>query len=146
MMDIDCNPPASVPIAAPTTVINISQWDIDGDRIHGKTSFASIEDPMVESAPSATDPTTQPEATFHYDIEVESTFHDADEDISPEHDTRTSAKRSFLAVSHFLLTTITAVLNFSFLRITRCWHGSSTPKTFFLSSLDWMVGGSTKIN
>ena len=35
---------------------------------------------------------------------------------------------------------------FSFIRITRCWHGSSTPKTFFLSSLDWMVGASTKIN
>jgi hypothetical protein len=68
---------------------------------------------MVESpsALSATDSTTQ--ATFDYDkatfdYDIESTFHDADEDISPEHDT--SAKRSFLAVSHFCLTTITAVL------------------------------------
>jgi len=108
MMDIDFNPPSSVPIAASTsTVINISQWDIDGDRIHGKNSLASIEDPIVESAFSATDSTTQ--ATFDYNIEVEPTFHDVDEDISLEHDT--SVKRSFLAVSHFCLTTITAVLN-----------------------------------
>jgi hypothetical protein len=114
MMDIDFNPPSSVPIPASTSaVINISQWDIDDDRIHGKSSLASIEDPMVESpsALSATDSTTQ--ATFDYDkatfdYDIESTFHDADEDISPEHDT--SAKRSFLAVSHFCLTTITAVL------------------------------------
>lgn len=110
MMDIDFNPTPSVPIAASTsTVINISQWDIDGDQIHGRSALASIEDP---TAPSATDSTTQ--ATFDYyhdNVEVESTFHDADEDISPEHDP--SAKRSFLAVSHFHLTmtTITAVLN-----------------------------------
>jgi hypothetical protein len=108
IVDIDFNPPSSVPIAASTsTVINISQWDIDGDRIHGKSSLASIEDPMAKSVPSATDSTTQ--ATFDYDIEVESTFHDVDEDISPEHDT--SAKRSYLAVSDFHLTIITAVLN-----------------------------------
>ena len=109
MMDIDdFLPPSSDLIAASTsTVINISQWDIDGDQIHGKSSLASIKDPMAESAPSATDSTTQ--ATFDYDIEVESTFHVADEDISLEHDT--STKRSFLSVSHFHLTTITAVLN-----------------------------------
>jgi hypothetical protein len=103
MMDID--PVASsAPIAASTsTMINISQWDIDGDRIHGKSSHASIENPTAastaESAPSATDSTTQ--AIFDYDIEVESTFDDADEDIIPEHDP--PAKRSFLAVSHFRL-------------------------------------------
>jgi hypothetical protein len=117
MMDVDFNPPSSVPIAARSlsNVINISQWDIDGDQIHGKSSLASIEDPMAESAPAesaplATDSTTQTIFDLDYaDIEVESTFHDADEDISPEHDT--SAKRSFLAVSHFRLTTITAVLD-----------------------------------
>ena len=106
MMDIDLNPPSSssVPIAASaSTTINISQWDIDGDRIHGKSSHALIEDPTAastaESAPSAPDSTTQ--AIFDYDIEVESTFYNADEDISPENDP--SAKRSFLAVSHFRL-------------------------------------------
>jgi hypothetical protein len=102
IMDIDPVAPSSVPIASSTS-INISQWDIDGDRIHGKSSLASIEDPTAastaESAPSATDSTTQ--AIFDYDIEVESTFNDADEDISPEHDP--PAKRSFLAVSHFRL-------------------------------------------
>ena len=35
---------------------------------------------------------------------------------------------------------------FSFFRITRCWHGSSTPKIFFLNSLDWMVWVNAGIN
>jgi hypothetical protein len=112
MMDVDVNPSTSVPIAASTstsTMINISQWDIDGDRIHGRSAQASIKDSTAETAPQAlaTDSTTQ--ATFDYDVDVESTFQDADEDINPEHDP--SAKRYFLSVSHFCLTTITAVLN-----------------------------------
>lgn len=104
MMDID-NPSPSVPIAASTsTLINVSQWDIDGDRIHGTSALASIEDDTA----LATDSTTQ--ATFdnieHYEVEVDPTFHDADadEDISPEHEP--SPKRSFLAVSHSCLTSI----------------------------------------
>jgi hypothetical protein len=116
MMDIDFNPPPSIPIATTSTSINISQWHIDGDRIHRTSSLASIEDPTAVTAPSATDSTTTTQATFEYnDLEVDSTFYDADEDIIPEdiipeHDP--SAKRSFLAVSHssFYLTTITAVL------------------------------------
>lgn len=111
MMDIDFNPPPSVPTATSTsTVINISQWDIDGDQIHGRTALASIEDPTTVTAPSTTDSTTQATFDYHDNVEVESTFYDADEDI-PEHDP--SAKRSFLAVFHFRLTmtTITAVLN-----------------------------------
>ena len=113
MMDVDVNPSTSVPIAASTstsTMINISQWDIDGDQIHGRSAQASIKDPTAETAPQAlaTDLTTQ--ATFDYDVNIESTFQDADEDINPEHDP--SAKRYFLSVSHFCLTTITAtVLN-----------------------------------
>ena len=102
MMDIDFNPPSSVPPAASTsTTINISQWDIDGDRIHGKSSLASIEDPtMAESAaPLASDSTTQ--ATFDYNFEVESTFYDADEDIIPEEEP--SSKRSFIGVSQVSL-------------------------------------------
>ena len=102
MMDIDFNPPPSVPTAASTsTTINISQWDIDGDRIHGKSSLASIEDPtMAESAaPLASDSTTQ--ATFDYNFEVESTFYDADEDIIPEEEP--SSKRSFIGVSQVSL-------------------------------------------
>jgi hypothetical protein len=113
MMDIDFNPPSSVPTAASTSnIINISQWDIDDDRIHGKSTLASIEESTAQSAPLATDSTTQ--ATFDYDIDStfhdddstfhddDSTFHDDDEDISPEHDP--SGKRSFLSVSHFRLT------------------------------------------
>ena len=119
MMDIYFNPPSSVPTAASTsttsTMINISQWDIDGDQIRGKSSLASFEDSTAKSAPLATDSTTQ--ATFDYDTEVDSTFYNIedestfndDEDINPEHDP--SAKRSFLGVSHFHLTSITAVFN-----------------------------------
>jgi hypothetical protein len=163
MMDIDdINPPSSVLTAASSTstLFNISQWDIHGDRIHQTSSLASIEDPVAVKASSATDSTTTPlatdsstievESTATFDfIEVESTFHNAnaEEEISPECDR--SAKRSFLGVSHLCLTSIMEAhicIYFSFLRITRCWHGSSTPKTFFLSSLDWMVGANTKIN
>jgi len=99
MMDIDFNPPPSVPTATTSstssTMINISQWDIDGDRIHGTSSLASIEDPMAESlaAPSATDPTTQ--ATYDY-LEVDSTFHEVDDDNISEHHDDPSARRSFL--------------------------------------------------
>ena len=121
MMDIDYNPPSSVPIAASSTstLINIDQWDIHGDRIHITSSLASIEDPMAVTAPSATDSTaieveSTTQATFDY-IEVESTFHNAnaEEVISPDCDR--SAKRSFLGVSHFCLTSITAVHTFLFL-------------------------------
>ena len=103
MMDIDFNPPSSVPPAASTsTTINISQWDIDGDRIHGKSSLASIEDPtMAGSAPLASDSTPHDQATFDYNFEVEPTFYDggndADEDINSEEEP--SAKRSFVGVS-----------------------------------------------
>jgi hypothetical protein len=146
MMDVDVNPSPSVPSKSTSTMINISQWDIEGDRIHGTSSHASIDDPTAVTAPqaSATDSTTQ--ETFDYNVDVESTFHDADEDISPEDDP--SGRKSFSSVSYFCLTTLAAVLNhvLSFLRITRCWHGSSTPRTFFLNSLDLMVGVSTKIN
>ena len=120
MMDIDFNRPPSVPTATTSTVINVSQWDIDGDQIHGTSSLASVEDPIAESTPLATDTTTQAtfdyleanstfhevDSTFHED---DSTFHEVDEDINQEHDP--SAKRSFIGVSHLCLTTITAVLN-----------------------------------
>ena len=106
MMNIDFNLPPSIPIAT-STFTNISQWHIDGDRIHGTSVIASVEVPTAVTAPLATDSTTQ--ATFDYNVEVDSTFYDADEDISPEHDP--SAKRSFSGVFHFCLTTITAVLN-----------------------------------
>lgn len=157
MMDVDVNPSPSVPIAVPiastSTMFNISQWDIDGDRIHATSGLASIEHPTAPQA-SATDSTTQATFDYNFDVEstfqdVESTFHNTDEDINPEHHDDPSAKRNFLSVSHFCLTTITAVLNhvlFSFLRIPRYWHGSSTPKTIFLNCLDLMVGVSTKIN
>ena len=96
-MDVDFNPP-SVPTAASTsTMINISQWDIDGDRIHGKSSLASIEDPTAESAPLASNSTAHDQATFDYNFEVEPTFYDADEDINLKEEP--SAKRSFVGVS-----------------------------------------------
>ena len=98
-MDIDFNPPSSVPPAASTsTTINISQWDINGNQIHGKSSLASIEDPtMAGSAPSTSDSTIHDQATFDYNFEVEPTFYDADEDINSEEEP--SAKRSFVGVS-----------------------------------------------
>ena len=97
MMDIDFNPPPSVPTATTSTAINISQWDIDGDQIYGTSSLASVEDPIAESTPLATDTITQAtfdylkadstfhkvNSTFH---KVNSTYHEADEDINPEHD------------------------------------------------------------
>jgi hypothetical protein len=65
---------------------------------------------MAESlaAPSATDPTTQ--ATYDY-LEVDSTFHEVDDDNISEHHDDPSARRSFLGVSRLCLATITAVLN-----------------------------------
>jgi hypothetical protein len=114
MMDVDFNPPVPI-VASTSTLINISQWDIDGDRIHGTSIQSSMEDPTIvttpypttqaTTTPSATDPTFE-SATLDYN-EADSTFHDADEDrdISPEDDP--SAKRWFLSVSHFILTTIT---------------------------------------
>ena len=55
---------------------------------------------MAESAaPLVSDSTTQ--ATFDYNLEVESTFYDADEDIIPEEEP--SAKRSFIGVSQVSL-------------------------------------------
>ena len=98
-MDIDFNPPSSVPPAASTsTMINIPQWDINGDWIHGKSSLASIEDPtMAGSAPLASDSTTHDQATFDYNFEVKPTFYNADEDINSEEEP--SAKRSFIGVS-----------------------------------------------
>ena len=99
MMDIDFNSPSSVPPAASmSTTINISQWDINGNWIHGKSSLASIEDPsMAGSAPLASDSTTHDQATFDYNFEVEPTFYDADEDVNSEEEP--SAKRSFIGVS-----------------------------------------------
>ena len=105
MMDIDdFNPSSSVPTTASTsTTINISQWDIDGDRIHGKSSLASIEDPtMAVSAPLASDSTTHDQATFDYNFDAhdQATLDynfDADEDIISEEEP--SAKRSFIGVS-----------------------------------------------
>ena len=93
MMDIDFNPPSSVPTAASTsTTINISQWDINAERIHGKSSLDSIEDPtMAESAPLASGSTAHDQATFDYNYNF-----DADEDINSE---EPSAKRSFVGVS-----------------------------------------------
>ncbi len=123
MMDIDFNPPStsSVPIAPSTsTLINVSHWDISGDRILGTSSLSSIEDRMAVTASSATDSTTRAavddievesttQATSDY-IDVESTFHnvDPDEDTTPEHDR--SGKRSFLGVSDFFLSSIIEVL------------------------------------
>ena len=116
MMNIDFNPPPSVPIATSTsTIINISQWEIDGDWIHGASSLAPIEDPTAVAAPSATDSTTQ--ATSDYNVEFEPTFYEDIisehnpspfyEDIIPEHhDPSPSAKRSFIGVCYFCLTTI----------------------------------------
>jgi hypothetical protein len=114
MTNIDFNPPPSVPIAtsSTSTMINISQWDIVGDRIHGTTALASIDDPTAVAAPSATDllATTQAtssatnstaRATFDNDVEVESTFCDVDED-----DPAATGRRHFLSVSHFRLTSI----------------------------------------
>lgn len=95
MMDIDFNLPVPI-VASGSTLINISQWDIDGDQIHGTSIQSSMEDPTIVTTSSATDPTFE-SATLDYD-EVDSTFHDADEDISPEHDP--SGKRWFLSVSH----------------------------------------------
>ena len=98
-MDIDFNPPSSVPPAASmSTMMNISQWDINGDWIHGESSLASIEDPtMAGSAPLASDSTTHDQATFDYNFEVEPTFYDTDEDINSKEEP--SAKRSFVGVS-----------------------------------------------
>jgi hypothetical protein len=113
MMDVDVNPSPSPSVPSTSkstsTMINISQWDIEGDQIRGTSSHASIDDPTAVTAPqaSATDSTTQ--ETFDYNVDVESTFHDADEDISPEYDS--SGRKTFLSVSHFRLTTLTAVLN-----------------------------------
>jgi hypothetical protein len=120
MMDVDINPSPSVPskstsTKSTSTIINISQWDIEGDRIRGTSSHASIDDPTAVTAPqaSATDSTTQDDSTtqetFDYNVNVESTFHDADEDISPEYDP--SGRKIFSSVSRFCLTTLTAVLN-----------------------------------
>jgi len=117
MMDIDLNPSPSVPIASSTstsTVINFSQWDIDGDRIHGTSALASIDGPTVPQALATASDDSTTQATFDYNINVESTLHDADEDISPEHDPSEhdpSARGHSLSVSHFRLTTITPVLN-----------------------------------
>ena len=90
MMDVDVNLSASVMVPSTSkstsTMINISQWDIEGNRIHGTSSHASIKDPTAVTAPqaSATGSTTQ--ETFDYNVDVESTFHDDDEEISPEYD------------------------------------------------------------
>ena len=137
MMDVDVNLSPSVPSKSTSTMINISQWDIKGNQICGTSSYASNDNPTAV----VTDSTTQ--ETFHYNVNVKSTFHDADKDISPEYDP--SCRKSFSLVSHFCLTMF-STLYFLFLRITHCWHGSSTPRTFFLNSLDLMVGVSTKIN
>lgn len=90
-------------------MINISQWDIEGSQICGTSSYASIDNPTAVTAPqaSATDSTTQEK--FDYHVNVKSTFHDADKDISPDYDP--SGRKFFSSVSHFCLTTLTAVLN-----------------------------------
>lgn len=108
-LDVDVNPSPSVPSKSTSTMINISQWDIEGDQICGTSSYASIDNPMAVTAPQAsvTDSTTQEK--FDYHVDVESTFHDADKDISPDYDP--SGRKIFSSVSHFCLTTLTAVLN-----------------------------------
>ena len=112
LMDVDFNPPPSAPIAtSSSTVFNVSQWDISGNQIHGKTAPTSMEGPTAETTPSATDSTTQTTFDpFNHNVDVESTFHDVDENISHVPSAK-SAKRSFLAVSHFLLTITISVLN-----------------------------------
>jgi hypothetical protein len=103
MMDIDSTPPA-LPTATstPSTLINISQWHIDDGQVHGTSALTSIE-----AAPSVTNSTAQ--AMFDYNVEVESTFYQVDEDVSPDYDP--SAKKSTSGVSYFLLVATPAVLN-----------------------------------
>lgn len=103
MMDIDSTPPA-LPTATstPSTLINISQWHIDDGQVHGTSALT-----LIEAAPSVTNSTAQ--AMFDYNVEVESTFYQVDEDVSPDYDL--SAKKSTSGVSYFLLVATPAVLN-----------------------------------
>lgn len=117
IMDIDFNPPPSESIATSSSLINISQWHIDGGRVHATSAITSID---IPTAPSVSDSTTQAMFTsievptvplvtdsttqamfdnFDYNVEVE-TFDNAESDPS--------AKKR---VSHFRLITSPAVLN-----------------------------------
>lgn len=97
IMDIDFNPPPSESIATSSSLINISQWHIDGGRVHATSAITSIDIPTV---PLVTDSTTQAMFdNFDYNVEVE-TFDNAESDPS--------AKKR---VSHFRLITSPAVLN-----------------------------------